>query len=88
LTEPLVDTTADATKGDNINATRLIIANPLNSLAEVGTFLIVVMDDRGWNGLRGVEVADGGMKGIQVANDGLEVRLCGDIESVLHRRVI
>lgn len=64
MIEFLVDMIVDVIKGDNINVMWLIIVNLFNSFVEVGIFLIVVMDDCGWNGLRGVEVVDGGMKGI------------------------
>lgn len=81
LAEALVDAAADAAQGDNVDALRVLLADPVDGLAEVGGFLVRVVDDGCGGGLGGVEVADGGGEGVEVADDELEVGL-GWLEGV------
>lgn len=69
----MVDAAADAAEGDNVGALRVLLADPVDGLAEVGGFLVRVVDDGCGGGLGGVEVADRGGEGVEVADDELEV---------------
>lgn len=75
LGDALVETAADAAEGDNVDARRRGVADVVDGFAKVGGFLVGDVDDFGGRGLRGVEVADGGVEGVEVADDDLEVGL-------------
>lgn len=73
LAQSLVDAATDATQRDDVQALRMLGADPSYSLAEVRGVLVSVMDDLSWGRLRGIEIADGGVERVEVADDDLQI---------------
>lgn len=58
LADALVNAAADAAEGDDVDAGRLVVADPGDGFAKVGGLLVVIVDDGGGCGLGRVEVTN------------------------------
>jgi hypothetical protein len=58
LTEALVNSSTNATQGDDVGPRWLRFADPSDGLAKIGSILVGIMDDLSRDMLGGIEIVD------------------------------